>query len=113
MIYVCGDSFAVPDLEYGPCWVDLLQQKLPVKTLAQVCASKDVPGTKSPHLSITKSVTETGYAAVGQVLHYTIVATNDGNVTLASVTVTELNSLWKLMGSTNWRTICRTTMSCW
>ena len=33
MIYVCGDSFAVPDLEYGPCWVDLLQQKLPVKTL--------------------------------------------------------------------------------
>ena len=39
MIYVCGDSFAVPDLEYGPCWVDLLQQKLPVKTLAQVCAS--------------------------------------------------------------------------
>lgn len=39
MIYICGDSFAVPDKEYGPCWVDLLQQKFNAVTLAQVCAS--------------------------------------------------------------------------
>lgn len=39
MIYICGDSFAVSDPDYGPCWVDLLQQQLSVTSLAQVCAS--------------------------------------------------------------------------
>lgn len=39
MIYVCGDSFATPDPDYGPCWVDLLKQRANVTTLAQVCAS--------------------------------------------------------------------------
>lgn len=37
MIYICGDSFAVPDPEYGSCWVDYLP--MPVTNLAQVCAS--------------------------------------------------------------------------
>ena len=32
--------------------------------------------------AITKVATETGYSHVGDVIHYTIVATNDGNVTL-------------------------------
>lgn len=27
-IYICGDSFAYPDPEYGPNWVDLLQQQI-------------------------------------------------------------------------------------
>ena len=27
MIAVCGDSFCVPDLEYGPMWVDLLSEQ--------------------------------------------------------------------------------------
>jgi hypothetical protein len=27
-IYICGDSFARKDPEYGPCWVDLLEKKL-------------------------------------------------------------------------------------
>ena len=40
-------------------------------------------------LAITKAATETNYNAVGQVIHYTIVATNDGNTTLAAVTVTD------------------------
>jgi hypothetical protein len=35
-IYICGDSFAVPDREYGPCWVDMLPG---VTNLAQVCSS--------------------------------------------------------------------------
>ena len=38
---------------------------------------------QNPHLSITKVATEASYDAVGDVIHYTIVATNDGNVTLA------------------------------
>ena len=45
---------------------------------------EDVPAVQSPHLSITKVATETSYDAVGQVIHYTIVATNDGNMTLAA-----------------------------
>jgi hypothetical protein len=27
-VYICGDSFSTPDPEYGPCWVDFLQQHL-------------------------------------------------------------------------------------
>ena len=27
-IYICGDSFATPDPEYGPMWAELLQRKL-------------------------------------------------------------------------------------
>lgn len=38
-IYVCGDSFCVPDPEYGPCWVDLLAQQRTVINLAQVSAT--------------------------------------------------------------------------
>jgi len=45
--------------------------------------------TPNPHLSITKVATETSYSAVGNVIHYTIVATNDGNTTLAAVTVAD------------------------
>ena len=39
MIYICGDSFGVPDPEYGPCWADLLAEQIPVTNLAEVCAS--------------------------------------------------------------------------
>jgi hypothetical protein len=35
-IFICGDSFAVPDPEYGKCWVDLIGN---VTNLAQVCAT--------------------------------------------------------------------------
>ena len=28
-LYICGDSFCTVDPEYGPCWVDLLIEKLP------------------------------------------------------------------------------------
>ena len=56
---------------------------------AQQCATKDVPAVQAPTLSITKAATETSFNAVGQVLHYTIVATNAGNTTLAAVTVTD------------------------
>lgn len=39
MIYICGDSFAYPDPEYGPNWADLLAQRLPVVNSSRVCAS--------------------------------------------------------------------------
>ena len=42
-----------------------------------------------PVLAIEKSVAESGFDAVGQVLHYTIVVTNVGNVTLLNVVVTD------------------------
>ena len=38
-IYICGDSFCVPDPAYGPCWVDLLSQQRLVTNLAQVSAT--------------------------------------------------------------------------
>ena len=38
-IYICGDSFCVPDPDYGDCWVDLLAQQRSVVNLAQVSAT--------------------------------------------------------------------------
>ena len=38
-VYICGDSFGVSDLEYGPNWVDILSQKFTVTNLCQVCAA--------------------------------------------------------------------------
>ncbi|WP_198669837.1 DUF7507 domain-containing protein [Cognataquiflexum aquatile] len=54
-----------------------------------VSASESVSATQSPALSITKTATESTYAAVGDVLNYTIVVTNTGNVTLSNVAVTD------------------------
>ena len=28
-LFICGDSFCFPDPEYGPCWVDFLQEARP------------------------------------------------------------------------------------
>src|SRR5436190_7660413 len=47
--------------------------------------------SQTPHLSITKVATEPNYSAVGDVIHYTIVATNNGNTTLNNVDVTDPN----------------------
>jgi uncharacterized repeat protein (TIGR01451 family) len=44
---------------------------------------------QNPGLSIAKDATETSYSAAGQTIHYTIVATNTGNTTLAAVTITD------------------------
>jgi uncharacterized repeat protein (TIGR01451 family) len=43
----------------------------------------------SPHLSLTKMVSPETYSKVGDVLTYTLVATNDGNVTLTSVSISD------------------------
>ena len=56
------------------------------------CDDADVPADQNPHLTIVKDATEDSFSAVGDVIHYTITATNDGNTTLASVTVTDPNA---------------------
>jgi len=38
-VYICGDSFAVSDPEYGPCWVDMLSNQFNITNLARVCSS--------------------------------------------------------------------------
>ena len=47
----------------------------------------------APELSITKDATEASYDAVGDVIHYTIVAKNTGNVVLHNVTITDPNAV--------------------
>ena len=56
---------------------------------AEVCDDEDTPGEQNPALAIDKTVAETLFDEVGQVLHYTIVVTNVGNVTLHNVVVTD------------------------
>ena len=50
----------------------------------------DIPITQSPALLLTKTAKESSYSAVGDVLHYSYVVKNTGNVRLAGpVTVTD------------------------
>ena len=56
---------------------------------AEVCDDEDTPGEQNPALAIDKQVAETLFTEAGQVLHYTIVVTNVGNVTLEQVIVTD------------------------
>ncbi|HEX2912156.1 MAG TPA: hypothetical protein VH186_15205, partial [Chloroflexia bacterium] len=58
-------------------------------TVTSEPASATVTATQTPALSLTKSVTEKFYSAVGDVLHYTLVATNTGNVTLSNVSISD------------------------
>ena len=52
-------------------------------------ATVSVPAVQTPHLSLTKAATETSFSAAGVTLHYTLVATNDGNVTLTGVSIAD------------------------
>jgi hypothetical protein len=55
------------------------------------CADVTTPGDQNPALDITKVAAEADYNEVGDVVHYTITATNAGNVTLHNVVVTDPN----------------------
>jgi fimbrial isopeptide formation D2 family protein len=59
---------------------------------AAVCDGANVPAVSNKRLTVLKTVTETSYSAIGQVLHYTVVATNGGNTTLANVLITDANA---------------------
>src|SRR6185312_15684032 len=50
---------------------------------AQACASEDVPGTQSPALILVKSATPATYDSVGDVISYSYLVSNSGNVRLA------------------------------
>ena len=56
---------------------------------AGVCASRDVAGTATPAITLTKSAAPKTYEAVGQVITYTLVATNTGTVTLSNVSIAD------------------------
>jgi len=56
---------------------------------AEACDDVTTTGDQNPALTITKDATEAGFSAVGDVIHYTITATNSGNVTLHGVDVTD------------------------
>ena len=51
--------------------------------------TETVTATQTPKLSLTKAVAETALDAKDVTLHYTLVATNDGNVTLSGVSITD------------------------
>jgi uncharacterized repeat protein (TIGR01451 family) len=55
----------------------------------QQCDDADVPANPQPALTVVKSSTTTLITAVGQVVPYTYVVTNTGNVTLTGVTLTD------------------------
>jgi hypothetical protein len=57
--------------------------------VAATPAPASVPAGKTPHLNLTKTATEASFGAVGTILHYTLVATNDGNVTLNGVSISD------------------------
>ena len=56
----------------------------------QTCASKYVPGDQNPALTLVKTATPTTYDSVGDIIGYSYLVTNSGNVTLAGpVTVAD------------------------
>ena len=48
-----------------------------------------VTAVQNPHINLTKTTATTSYDHVGQVINYTMVATNDGNVTLYDVSIVD------------------------
>src|SRR4029079_15476058 len=60
---------------------------------AQACDDVDVPGVNSPALTILKTSSTADYDSVGDVVTYSITATNSRNTTLASVTITDANAV--------------------
>ena len=61
-----------------------------VPAVTSTPSTATVTTTSAPALTMTKSVTSTGpYNAVGQVITYSFVARNTGNVTLSSVGITD------------------------
>src|SRR5439155_5706568 len=59
---------------------------------AEACDDVTTPGSQNPHLSITKTDGGGTYSTVGDVISYTISATEDGYVTLSSGKVTDRNA---------------------
>jgi hypothetical protein len=52
-------------------------------------ATKTVSAVQTAHVSLTKSASPATYTAAGQIVNYTLVAKNDGNVTLSNVSISD------------------------
>ena len=52
-----------------------------------------VTAPAGPGITVVKSTTATSYNTIGQVLNFTLTATNTGNVTLTNVTITDANAV--------------------
>jgi uncharacterized repeat protein (TIGR01451 family) len=52
-------------------------------------AVESVPGTPNPAINLVKQASPQKYTQVGDVINYTLVATNTGNLTLSNVVVTD------------------------
>ncbi len=52
-------------------------------------ASATVTASQTPHLSLSKAADPGNYSQVGDIIHYTLTASNDGNVTLNSVAISD------------------------
>jgi uncharacterized repeat protein (TIGR01451 family)/LPXTG-motif cell wall-anchored protein len=55
--------------------------------------SATVTAPTTPGITVVKSTTSTQYSTVGQVLNFTLTATNTGNVTLTNVTITDATAV--------------------
>ncbi len=54
-----------------------------------VTAEHEVPAEQNPAMTVKKTVDESEFTAVGEVLHYKVVIENTGNITLKNVVVTD------------------------
>lgn len=62
-VYVCGDSFAVPDPEYGPMWVDLLADLL--SPVAQVVNTSSIAASNTLiNIQVSEAVQTADYIIV-------------------------------------------------
>jgi uncharacterized repeat protein (TIGR01451 family) len=50
---------------------------------------EEVPAEQKPSAKVEKTATETSFEAVGDELHYTVVITNTGNITLKNLEITD------------------------
>ena len=65
----------------------------PSGTIPAATGTADVPAIQRPELTIVKSTTATGFIAPGEIINYTLVVTNTGNVTVTGVTVSDPNAV--------------------
>uniref|UniRef100_UPI00047AB329 DUF7507 domain-containing protein n=1 Tax=Algoriphagus vanfongensis TaxID=426371 RepID=UPI00047AB329 len=111
--YRSGDVDADGNLDVGETWIYVAKyttdqndvnvgefQNIATATgtpaggsLADAVGDEIVPAVQNPRLEVTKSVQESGYTAVGEVLHYDITVENIGNVTVYDITVSDSKTL--------------------
>lgn len=62
-VYVCGDSFAAPDPEYGPMWVELLQDRL--KDCASIVNTSSIAASNTLiNIQVSEAVKHADYIIV-------------------------------------------------